>query len=1100
MKRKLCLLLLLLWSCCVVLAQDRQVTGTVTRDKTGEPLAGVTVSIKGTTTVTTTDNNGQFTIRIPAGRNNPVLVFSYVGHTSKEVAVAAGNVVNTSLVEAATTSLEDVVVIGYGTAKRRDVTSSVSSVNARQLRDIPLNSAAQALAGRLAGVQITGSEGSPNAEVMIRVRGGGSITQDNSPLYIIDGIQVENGLSTLSPQDIESIDVLKDASATAIYGARGANGVVIITTKSGRNNRTILSYNGFVGINKLANKLEVMKPYDFVVYQWERAMFTGDTSAIWSYGRRFDTLDVYKNVPFIDWQEEMFGRSALMQTHNVGLNGGKDGTTYNLSLTSNKEEGIMRNSDFDRKLVTFKFDHTFSRKLRVGFTTRYNNTVVNGAGTSNSGSASTNRLRQSVKYRPLLINGQELEDYDPDYAASTNSNSMALINPILLNEAEYRKNTSNIANVGAYFDWKITDYLSFRSTGGVDYTNLRQTAFDDTITSEAKRNSNQPLAFIGTSTRVTLNNSNVLTYSNANGKGKFADKHNLTVMAGHEIYQTTIKGENQFARYFPVGITPTKALGNMNLGTYYTDANRRPSFENENRLVSFFGRANYGYDDRYLLSVSLRSDGSSKFGPDNKWSYFPSASLAWRISNEPFFDRWSSRFGVNDLKLRVSFGEAGNNRIADFLYIQQFTTGTQYWLNDQQITGFLPDALANADLRWEKIISRNLGLDVSFLNNRLSFILDVYKNTTKDLLISVPIPTSSGYTRQIQNVGSTENRGVELQVNATPVSRKNFNWSVNFNMSFNKNKVLSLGEFQKSYLEFSGWGFSNTPADYLVRVGDPVGSMWGFITDGYYTIDQFNYDPVTKLYTLKSGIPNNSGITSTLAQPGALRFKDIAGAIDSATGKAIPDGKIDDNDKTIIGNAQPKVFGGLNQQFQYKNFDLSVFINYQIGGDVYNANKLEFTSGYTGNANLLEMMNDRWRVIDANGNILQRTVTISGTQYVQGESPQVLAAANAHNPGLWFPSTASTSFTLHSWAIEKATFVRINNITLGYTLPASITRKVRLDRARFYLTVNNLAVITNYSGYDPEVNARRNSQVTPGVDYSAYPRSRTFIFGVNLSL
>ena len=1098
MKRKFCLLLLLLWSCCIAWAQERQVTGTVTKDKTGEPLAGVTVAIKGTSVATTTDNNGQFTIRIPSGRSNPVLVISYVGHSPREMAVGSGNEINASLQESATTSLDDVVVIGYGTAKRRDLSSSVSSVNARQLRDIPLNSAAQALAGRLAGVQITGSEGSPNAEVLIRVRGGGSITQDNSPLYIIDGIQVENGLSTLSPQDIESIDVLKDASATSIYGARGANGVVIITTKSGRNNRTNITYNGFVGINKLANKLEVMKPYDFVVYQWERAMFTGDTSSIWSYGRRFDTLQVYKNAPFVDWQEEMFGRSAFMQTHNVGLNGGKEGTNYNLSLTSNKEEGVMLGSDFDRKLVTFKFDHTFSKQLKVGFSTRYNNTIVNGAGTSSTGSSSTNRLRQSVKYRPLLVNGQDLDDYDPDYAASTNANSLALINPLLLNEAEFRRNTTNIANIGTYIDLKLTNFLSFRTTVGIDYTNVRQTAFDDTVTQAAKQNSNQPLAFIGTSTKVTLNNSNVLTYSNANGKGNFSDKHKLTVLVGHEIYQTKIKGENQFARNFPVGITSTKALGNMNLGTNYLDNNRPPSFENENRIISFFGRAMYAFEDRYLLNVSMRSDGSSKFGPEHKWSYFPSASLAWRVSNERFFDKWKDK--ISDLKLRFSYGQAGNNRITDFLYIQQFTTGTQYWLNDQLVTGFVPSALANADLVWERIISRNVGLDVSILNNRLQFALDVYKNTTKDLLVLVPIPTSSGYNRQVQNVGSTENTGVELQINATPVSKKNFNWTVNFNASINKNKVLSLGQFQKSYLENSGWGFSNTPADYIVRVGDPVGSMWGYVTDGYYTLDQFDYDATTKIYTLKSGIGNNAAITSTLAQPGALRFRDIAGAPDSTGKPTGPDGKIDDNDKTIIGNAQPKVFGGLNQQFSYKNFDISIFINYQIGGDVYNANKLEFTSGYTGNANLLEMMNDRWRVIDAAGNILQRTVTISGVQYVQGESKETLAAANANNPGLWFPSTASTSFTLHSWAVEKATFVRINNITLGYTLPANITRRVKLDRARFYFTVNNLAVLTDYSGYDPEVNARRNNPVTPGVDYSAYPRSRTFIFGVNLSL
>lgn len=1081
----------------MALAQERQVTGTVTKDKTGEALSGVTVTVKGTSTATTTDNEGHFRIRIPEGRSNPVLVFSYVGHNSREVAIGNQTDITTSLLEAATTSLDDVVVIGYGTAKRKDVTSSVSSVNAKQLRDIPLNSAAQALAGRLAGVQITGSEGSPNAEVLIRVRGGGSITQDNSPLYIIDGIQVENGLSTLSPQDIESIDVLKDASATAIYGARGANGVVIITTKSGRNNRTILSYNGFVGVNKLANKLDVLNPYDFVVYQWERAMFTGDTSSIWDYGRRFDTLSVYKNTPMVDWQEEMFGRSALMQTHNVSLNGGKEGTRYNLSLTSNKEEGIMRNSDFDRKLVTFKFDHTFNKSVNIGFSTRFNNTVVNGAGTSNSGSSSTNRLRQSVKYRPLLIKGQGLDDYDPDYASATNGNSLALINPILLNDAEYRRNNTSIANIGGYVDLKITKWLTFRTTGGVDYTQSRQQAFDDTVTSNAKQNSNQPLASIGTSTRVTLNNSNVLTYSNASSKTPFAEDHRITFMVGQEIYQNKIKGENELSRYFPVGTTAKKALGNMGLGSVYVDnVNRPPSYESEDRLLSFFGRATYAYQDRYLFNVSARADGSSKFAPDNKWSFFPSGSFAWRLSKEKFYN-WDHI--ASDVKLRISYGEAGNNRIPNFLYLQQFTVGSQYWLNDALVTAFVPPSLANESLRWERIISRNIGLDASFLKNRVQLSVDVYKNTTKDLLVSVPVPTSSGYDKQIQNVGSTENRGVELQLNATPVQRKDFMWTANFNISFNKNKVLSLGQFQKSYLANSGWGFSNTPADYIVRVGDPVGSMWGFTTDGYYKLEDFDYDPATKRYTLKAGIANNANITAVLAQPGALKFKDIAG-VDS-TGKITgPDGKIDDNDKSIIGNAQPKFFGGLNQQFTYKNFDLSIFVNYSIGGDVYNANKLEFTSGYTGNANLLGIMNDRWRVIDASGNILQRVVTISSVQYVVGEAPSVLAAANANNPGLWFPSTASNSFTLHSWAIEDASFLRINNITLGYTLPAHIVKKVKLDRARFYFTANNVAVLTGYSGYDPEVSARRSNPVTPGVDYSAYPRSRTFLLGVNLSL
>ena len=1071
MKQRSCFVLFLLFLSGFASAQMRQVSGIVTTAE-GAPLLGVTVTLKGSNISTATDAKGEFQLQVP-DRNNLTLVFTSVGFATQEQSLGSKTTLDLVMrVEAS--NLNDVVVIGYQTVKRRDLTGSVSSVGARQLKDIPLNSAAQALAGRLAGVQVTGSEGSPNAEVLIRVRGGGSITQDNSPLYIIDGIQVENGLAAISPQDIESVDVLKDASATAIYGARGANGVVIITTKRGKNNRTVISYNGFVGVNKLANKLDVMNPYDFVVYQWERSRGNATDSASFArqYGTTWDTLANYKNVPFQDWQDAMFGRSALIQTHNVSLNGGTANTQYNLSLTSNSEEGIMLNSDFDRKLVNFNFDHIVNKVLKVGFNTRYNNTVVNGAGTSSSGSSSTNRLRQSVKYRPLLLAGQAEDYYDPNYAAETNANSLSLVNPILLNEAEYRKNTTNLANLSLYVDLRFTKYLTFRSTLGVDYTNIRQEAFDDTITNNSKQTSaSQPLASIGTSQRVTFNNSNVLTFSNSNLKGGFNDKNSLTVLVGQEVYRNKIKGENQLARYFPLGITSKKALGNMNLGTNYIDNSRPPSYESEDRLLSFFGRANYSYDNRYLLSLSLRADGSSKFAEGNKWGYFPAGSFAWRISNEKFFDRLSST--INDLKFRVSYGEAGNNRIANFLYLTQFNSGSQYGLNDQLVTAFVPSALANEDLVWETTTSRNIGFDASFLKNRLQLTLDVYKNTTDDLLVSVPVPTSSGYTSQIQNVGATENRGIELQLNAVPVQNKNFTWNINFNLSHNKNKIKSLGDFQNSYLANSGWGFSNTPADYIVRVGDPVGSMWGFTTDGFYTVDQFNYNATTGVYTLKAGVPNNSAVLAP-PQPGSLRFKDLNG-----------DTVINDKDKSIIGVAQPDIFGGLNQQFTYKNFDFSVFINYSLGGEIYNANKLEFTTGYTPNANLLTIMNNRWRRIDEQG----RVVT----------DPTALAKLNA-NASIWAPSTSSNSFLLHSWAVEDASFIRLNNITVGYTLPQSVLKRIKMEKLRLYFTASNIAVITNYSGYDPEVSTRRGNPVTPGVDYSAYPRSRSFIFGVNLSL
>ena len=1089
--------LTLLLVCCSftrLFAQGKQITGTVTSSETKQPAAGVSVSAKGSSSAVTTDAQGKY--RITVDNNTAILVFSSASYTTLEETINGRTVIDIVLV-ADVKALEDVVVIGYQTVKRKDLTGSVSSVGARQLKDIPINSAAQALAGRLAGVQITGTEGTPNAEVLIRVRGGGSITQDNSPLYIIDGIQVDNALNTISPQDIESIDVLKDASATAIYGSRGANGVVIITTKGGRNVRTTINYNGLVGFSRVRSTLDVFKPYDFVAYQYERNRPLGgadSTSFVQQYGTTWDTLNVYKNTPFIDWQDQMFGRSAMTQTHNVSLNGGNANSVYNLTLTSNKEEGLMLLSKFDRKLVGFKFDHNFSSKLKVGFNVRYNNTRVDGAGTSNTGSISTNRLRQSVKYRPLLIPGQDLDDYDPSYASQTNGNSLALVNPILLNQAEYRRDYGDIFNVSGYFDWKILKYLSFRSTLGYNINKRRLHSYDDSITNVSKLNgSNLPLASISTIDLTGIINSNVLTFSSAGIKSDFTKKNVFSVIIGHELNENKAISTNQLSRFFPTGFGAEKALANMSIGTLYTDPTRPSTQELEDHLVSFFGKINYAYNDRYLLALSLRADGSSKFAAENKWGYFPAASLAWRVSNEKFWENIKN--SVSDFKVRFSYGAAGNNRIPNFAYLTQYLGNTQYWLNNTLVSAYSSPTLANPDLVWETTTSRNFGLDFGFVRNRHQVSIDFYKNTTDDLLINVPISTSLGYVNQFQNVGSTQNTGVEIQLNSTIIDKKDFQWTANFNISSNKNKVTDLGNYlakfpgtnDRFFLQNSGWGIASTPADYIIRVGDPVGAMYGFVTDGYYKTDDFNWDPATGIYTLKTGVASNQPIISALPSPGSLKFKDLDG-----------NGIINDLDKKIVGVAQPKVFGGLNQQITWKNFDFSVFVNYSFGGDVYNANKLEFTSGYQTNSNLLEVMKDRWRNVDANGKILQRVVTISSVQYVQGVSPAELNAANG-NAKLWSVSTAANTFTLHSWAVEDGSFVRLNNVSIGYSLSPRILAKLKMQRFRLYVTGSNLHVFSKYSGYDPEVSTRRGSPTTPGVDYSAYPRGRSFIFGVNVT-
>jgi TonB-dependent starch-binding outer membrane protein SusC len=1063
-KMKIMTLLFVMVQIMSAFGQSRAVTGTVSDN--GSPLPGVSVVEKGTSNGTVTDAEGKFSISVDA---NASLVFSFIGMKTLELPVGTQTTFDVKM-ETDLKELDEVVVIGYGEIERKDLASSVSTLQSKQLKDIPINSAAQALSGRLAGVQVITAEGSPDADVQIRVRGGMSLTGSNSPLYVVDGIQVENALNVLSPQDIDNISVLKDASATAIYGARGANGVVIITTKSGgKDGKTTVSYNGMVGVRQLAKKLEVWKPYDFVNYQYERSRggTASENSFLSTYGA-YEDLELYKGVPFVDWQDEVFGQDAMMQTHNFSVNKGGDVTSFNLSVTSNTEEGVMKGSDFDRKLINFKMDHKVSKLVNVGFNVRYNNTIVNGAGTSVSGSSSLNRLRHSVKYRPFVSIGESIDSYDPEYAAETNANSLSLINPILLAAAEYKKSKRTTANFGGNVKLKFTDYLTFTSTFGVDLFTQQDNIFNDTITSVSKSNGQgKPMASIDMLNRQTLNNSNVLAFTSEKLKSFPAD-HAVTMMIGQEIWQRQDKRNFQDNRLFPVGITPELAFGSMQLGTAQPTSFTK---EEEEKLLSFFSRASYSYKDKYSLTASIRADGSSKFAPDNRWGYFPAASLMWRVSSEDFMQNVGNIF--TDLKLRASYGAIGNNRIPNFLYTTTFEPTSFYGINNGQVIGFESNALANELLKWEATISRNIGVDVGLFHNQVQVSVDLYKHTSNDLLLERLVPEISGYNQQQQNIGETLNKGIEVQLSGTPLNRRDFRWDANFNISFNRNEIVSLGPDMQSMIIPSGWAGSNQPADYAAFVGGSMGTIWGLKTAGWYTVDDFDYDAASETYTLKEGVPTNKGITSLEPKPGVIKFEDIDN-----------NGLIDDKDRTVIGKTSPKFFGGLNQTFTYKNFDLSLFINFQVGNDVLNANKLEFSSGYTVNSNLLSEMSGRWRNVNDAGEVVT--------------DPAELTALNA-NATIWSPLTTASSFYVHSWAVEDGSFVRLNNLTLGYTLPSSVLSKLRISKFRVYGTANNLFVITNYSGYDPEANTRRNSPLTPGVDYAAYPRSKAYLVGVNLT-
>lgn len=1098
---------LLFWLLCcfngLAQAQNRDITGTVKLGEKGETVPGVTVLVKGTTNGASTDLEGNYKVSVPA-QADVTLRVSYLGYVTKEVKVGQGTTGNVTLAEDSK-QLDDVVVIGFQAIERKDVTGSVTSVNAQQIKDIPVNSAAEALAGRLAGVQVTSAEGAPGADIRIQVRGGSSMTQDNSPLYVVDGVQVENALSVISPQDIASVDVLKDASSTAIYGARGANGVVIITTKNGKEGRTTVNYNAFYGVRKITRTLDVLQPADYLEYAFDRSAQSGSAglnsfqSRYGTKGNNFysDTLDKYKSAPFVDWQDRVFGRNAMYQTHNITVSGGGKGTTYSLSLTNNQEEGIQYSSGLVRNLVNFRFDNKANDKLRLGFNFRFNDQVISGAGTGTTsslsgsntnnpapgtGSTTNSQLRNAVQYSPLnatLPSGLNPSDEVIDEASFVLAGS--LINPLIALDNQYKRDRRRLFNTSAFVSYSFTKNLTFRTTAGIDNSNNRVELFYGAQSAFVRSFNRQPAVAINTLQPITFNNSNVLTYKFKKGE------HHFDGVLGHELYLQSSQTLSVQTLYLPTGITAEKAINNINQGVLpSTTATQAPPTTGkpiDSRLLSGFGRFNYGYADRYLLALTFRADGSSKFAPGKQWGYFPAASAAWRISNESFMKSVTT---VTDLKLRGSFGLSGNNRIGDFLYDTYFNPGsTQYALNHAVVYGPAPVSLANPDLKWETTTSSNLGLDFSLFSNRIQVSTDLYYSRTSDLLLKLNIPASSGYTTQLKNAGTTSNRGIETQITATIIRTPDFSWTANGNIAFNRNQVESLSG--NTYpLQYSGWASTAISADYALLVGQPVGLMYGYVTDGYYTPADFEPYASKNAWVLKRGIANDGTIIGTAPAPGQLKLKSING-----------DTIVNDADRQVIGNANPKFTGGLSQQFTYKNFDASIFVNFVYGNQIWNDNKIEYTT-YLANSqfsNGLSIMKDRYRTIDL----------------ATGKAITDAEALNALNKDakIW---AAPRQLVPHSWAIEDGSFLRINNISLGYSLPKALISRARITQLRVYATVNNVYTFTKYTGFDPEVNTRNalntsggsdnstsSPSLTPGVDYAGYPRSRAYLVGVNVS-
>lgn len=1065
--KKLVLGFMLALSTIGLFAQNITVAGKVT-DETGAPLDGVSIKVVGTNKGTQTNNGGVFQIAAGAGAT---LSFTYVGYNNIEKKITDANPLTIKLTKS-NANLDDVVVIGYQSVRRKDVMASVASVSARDLKDIPINSAAEALNGRLAGVSATTAEGSPDAQVRIRVRGGMSITGDNSPLYILDGVQVENALGLISPQDIQNIDVLKDAAATAIYGARGANGVIVITTKKGRQGKMQVTYNAFYGVKNLAKELAVLNPYDYAFYQYERQLGNATDSA--TFAKNFGTfsnLAGLKTTNSLDWQKEVYGNTGIMQTHNLSVFGGSKKLTYNFGATTNDDRAVVRNSGLRRGIITGKVEYQPIEKLKLAISTRYNYQDVYGAGVSSDQGSSYNRLRNAVRYRPYLSPGQDLNDVDP-MADPAVGNGLNLVNPIELADQEYRKKSLEVKNVTASLTYNLLKNLTFTSTFGYNDNVVVDRKFSDSITPySVLQGSKKPIMSKDTIQGTTYTNSNVLSYNLNKGN------HAFTALVGEETYELDSRTGNSLYKLYPNGTTPTQAFLYQVNGTTFAGYPKLQKSVYTN--LSFFSRVTYTYLDKYLFSVNARADGASKFSESNRWGYFPSGSFAWRMKKEKFLENVDV---IDDMKLRVGYGTVGNNRINDYLFLSTFNNNGSYYygLNGQTNYGYSSAGLVNTNLVWESTVSRNLGLDVSFLK-RFTLTLDVYNNNSSNLLLNVPIASTYGYSTQLQNIGKTANKGVEFNLTALLISKKDFTWNASLNMSFNKNTVEALGVNQQYFYPAASWGVSGQPTDYITKIGQPVGSMYGLVADGMYRPSDFDYNTATRVYTLKAGVVNNSSIIGTV-QPGAIKYKDLNG-----------DGKIDlNNDRQIIGNPTPKFSGGFNNQIAYKNWDMSVFINFAYGNTIYNANKVELTNGYTNNANLLSVMADRWKTVAPDGTTLQY---VNATGQVIGVDPAYLTTANI-NAKIWQPLKSAGAFYPSSWAMEDGSFVRINNLTIGHTINSKQLSKLKISKLRFYLTGNNLALFTNYTGYDPEVSVSNNG-LTPGLDYSAYPKSRSFVFGLN---
>lgn len=981
--------------------QEQSISGQVT-SQNGESIPGVTILVKGTTIGTVTDIDGKYTIKSSAAP--ATLVFSFIGMRTQEIKPDNKTTIDV-VMEDDVVGVDEVVVIGYGIQKKSDLTGSIVSIKSEEILKLPVARVDQAIQGKISGVSVSNDKATPGAGPVIRIRGGNSINGNNSPLVVIDGV-LDGDMSILSPADIASMEILKDASATAIYGSRGANGVIIISTKQGQQGDTKFSFNSYYAVSEVINTLDLLNAEQTEsLYQG----FSDDLKSSIGIG----DIDFTKTAN-TDWQNEVF-RTAATKNYQLSASGGNDKTLYSVSGSILNQDGIVRGSDYERQTLRMNFNQKVSSKLSFGLNLNIAHSLQNQLRMDTSGGSSGGSVTQAAqRMSPLVSVYDESGNYSDPLVAGTQLN-----NPVALVNERIRETDFFATELKVDMEYAILPSLKFKSVYSFRNHQSQYNNWSSGVLLESK---GQGAAEVNNQKTRNWLSETTLTFNET-----YNDRHRLTVMGGF-----TASEYNDFISSASGKSFPTESLMYYSLELSDVAYQRVSSGYLESSMASFLGRVNYALDDKYLFTANFRADGASKFTQNNKWGFFPSAAIGWRVSEEDFM---SDNDFISNLKLRASVGNTGSQAISAYQSLASFKLKS-ISLSDGDHIGVLPDRVNNPDLKWETTTQSDIGIDFGIFDNRISLVADYYVKNTKDLHYAKQLPNYTGYTVQLQNIGEIENKGFEFAIN-TRNFIGDFQWSTGLNFSTNSNKVISLGDDQFFTVDGSGGamptGFSETG---IIEVGESLGQFYGYVFDGIYQ----NEAEV-------SALPASGAVV------GGVKYKDTTG-----------DDEITSDDRDVIGNANPDFTWGFSNDFSYKGFDLNILFTGVQGNDILNLNRVALESPASANNTLTSVLG-----------------------YWNGEGSSNTMQAAGNGPGM-----------MSSRFVEDGSFMRLKNIALGYTFPKSLIQSWHIDNLRIYLSAQNLITITDYSGYDPEINSRSGNMLL-GYDFGGYPTAKTFTVGLSLN-